>query len=691
MAMRGVTIQLLTLIVVSRGVVMAYPGQLDPSFGSQGVVSYPPGYASSLVIQPDGKLVAAGSGPTGGIAVRYASNGALDESFGSGGTATTDPLEYPTALLLQPDGKVVIAGGSDTRTEFELMRLDGAGAVDGAFGSAGVVRTPIGSGNAAVYAIALQPDGKIVAAGSVTSATGAFLGVARYETDGTLDGSFGEGGIVLTGVGGTGYYAPAAVAIQPDGRIVVASTTADPVVYYRALIVRYDTTGVLDSTFGTDGSSVLPGPEATYAVGVVLQPDGKIVAAADTIHGAVNFLLARWNPDGSPDATFGTGGTALGPLGRSGPFASALVQEADGNLIVAGTLYRHPITPTSQRVALTRYLPDGGLDASFGVDGNIVTSVAAEPHAAAAGDQHVVIAGFGVPAGTASFTLARYFTTGPPAQRCDLSPDPTVECDDGNPCTYDTCDVVTPICRHDPVSGSPCETGNECTIGVCDPEGTCVESVLGPIPCTDDGDPCSKDTCQPNYSSSPVTVQCTHEPDFDLACNGPLAPRDPRLSMFDVPGRTRARLFRFRWSHGTATKSDFGEPISGTSYRFCAWTFTPTDPPQGHTVLGVRIEAGSDCSESGCWTEREHGWKFHSRTGTPDGATRLLLSEGRLPGNARIDLKGVGPALALPALPLDPVSPQVFVQLDSSDGQCWGADLSEIVSNTSRHYYARSQ
>jgi len=202
--------------------------------------------------------------------------------------------DYGFSVALQPDGKIVVAGyaGGD----FALARYNSDGALDTSFGSGGKVTTDFGgSYHPDGFSVALQPDGKIVVAGYA----GGDFALARYNSDGALDTSFGSGGKVTTDFGGSdaGY----SVALQPDGKIVVAG--------YAGLdfaLARYNSDGALDTSFGTGGKVTTDfsgGRDVGYSV--ALQPDGKIVVAG---YAGVDFALARYNSDGALDTSFGSGG-----------------------------------------------------------------------------------------------------------------------------------------------------------------------------------------------------------------------------------------------------------------------------------------------------------------------------------------------------------------------------------------------
>ena len=178
-----------------------------------------------------------------------AAPGVLDPSFGTGSGEVTTPIGTSAgadAIVVQPDGKIVAAGGvvqSDSSQDFALARYEPDGTLDPTFGSAGIVQSPAGTASA----VALQPDGKIVAAGTASNQ----IRVARYNPDGSLDQSFGSGGVVTTAAGAFGSDAKALV-LQPDGKIVVGGDSSDGSATQFALI-RYDANGSLDATFGSGG------------------------------------------------------------------------------------------------------------------------------------------------------------------------------------------------------------------------------------------------------------------------------------------------------------------------------------------------------------------------------------------------------------------------------------------------------
>jgi uncharacterized delta-60 repeat protein len=213
---------------------------------------------------------------------RYDTNGSLDVSFNSTGTITTsiDKITYATDVAIQPDGKIIAAGfimSNNTATvrNFALARYNTDGSLDATFNSTGTVTTSIGPGSA-VSSVALQNDGKIVVAGYIASGpstTPTGFALARYTTDGKPDTTFNSTGTVTTSIGTSSGSSRA--IIQPDGKIVAVGFSSSGNGRSFAL-ARYNTDGTLDRTFNSTGIVVTPVGTDSYAYAVALQPDGKI-------------------------------------------------------------------------------------------------------------------------------------------------------------------------------------------------------------------------------------------------------------------------------------------------------------------------------------------------------------------------------------------------------------------------------
>lgn len=346
-------------------------GTLDAGFGTSGKVTTSIGAnrdaAYSVAIQTDGKIVVAGLSSDGTYnhiaVVRYTSVGVLDNTFDTDGIVTTvvgssDNPGY--SVVIQSDGKIVVSGYAHIglNDDFALVRYNSNGSLDTGFGTGGIVTTNFGSGVAAGNSIAIQSDGKIVVAGYYnTGGMANDFAVVRYNSDGSLDNAFDTDGKVTTAIGSAsdvGYSA----AIQADGKIVVAGyahigTTDD------FAVVRYTNTGALDNTFDTDGKVTTDfGTGADWGNSVALQLDGKIVVAGFGYSSSTKIALARYNSDGSLDNTgFGSGGKVTTAIGSSGDYGNSVALQSDGKIIVAGLSY---VNGSDADFAVVRYSGSSG-------------------------------------------------------------------------------------------------------------------------------------------------------------------------------------------------------------------------------------------------------------------------------------------------------------------------------------------
>ncbi|MFL6273632.1 MAG: hypothetical protein ACJ74G_00360 [Blastocatellia bacterium] len=406
--------------------VEAAAGDLDPTFGSGGKVTTDFGndydYASAIAIQSDGKPVAAGfsfaSGTDNNFALaRYNLNGTLDFSFGTGGKVTTDffgKSDVANDIAIQPDGKIVAAGGAlndTTGSDFALARYNSDGSLDTGFGSGGKVTTNFFRAGDTATAIAIQPDGKIVVAGSaLNDTTGSDFALARYNNDGSLDTSFGSGGKVTTDFFGDSDEART-IAIQSDGKLVAAGTIGKSGTVTDFALARYNLNGTLDVSFGTGGKVTTDFFGKNDGLGdIAIQPDGKIVAAGLALNetAGFHFALARYNSDGSLDTGFGSGGKVTTIFFGPGDLATTIAIQSDGKIVAAGYVFN-----STSDFALARLNNDGSLDASFGSGGKVTTDFFGSRDGVQAiaiqADGKIVAAGFTSVNNTGSdFALARY-------------------------------------------------------------------------------------------------------------------------------------------------------------------------------------------------------------------------------------------------------------------------------------------
>jgi uncharacterized delta-60 repeat protein len=346
-------------------------GTLDTSFGGDGKVTTDftraEDAAWGIAIQADGKIVAAGDAALGTgnsrfAVVRYNADGTLDTSFGGDGKVTTQFTRHddPVAgLAMQADGKIVVSGGAahdGPNSNFALARYNSDGTLDLTFGGDGKVTTDFVGRHDFANAVAIQTDGKVVAAGlagfSRTHGKGR-LALARYKPDGTPDSGFSSDGKLTTNFT-RGDDSVQGVAVQSVGSIVAVGIAAFATSNATFALARYTQTGILDGSFGGDGKvrTAFNG-NAAYAYDVVLQPDGKIVAAGVAAGLGDRFAIARYDTSGALDGTFSADGTRLTNFTSQSDFAYGLAQQADGNLVLAGGSGWGGSNP---KVALARYL-----------------------------------------------------------------------------------------------------------------------------------------------------------------------------------------------------------------------------------------------------------------------------------------------------------------------------------------------
>jgi uncharacterized delta-60 repeat protein len=316
-------------------------GALDSSFDGDGKVVTNFGnsddYALALAIQPDGKIIVAGhsfSQTSGGTALaRYNIDGSLDTTFNGTGKVIT-PVGRGTAVALQTDGKIVVAGDG-----FVIIRYNPNGSLDTSFDEDGIVITPLNGLTYGARGVAIQSDGKIVAAGDNRIAPdNAAFQLVRYKTDGALDTSFDGDGKVTTDF--DIYYDEAnTVAIQTDGKIVAAGFSEGSGVSAVYALARYNTDGSLDGSFDGDGKVTTSYSVNSGAIAVDIQSNGKIVAAGGCSDGSsVSSCMIRYNTDASLDTSFGTGGRVSTQIGANSQFYGATIQ-ADGKIVAAGPTF----------------------------------------------------------------------------------------------------------------------------------------------------------------------------------------------------------------------------------------------------------------------------------------------------------------------------------------------------------------
>ena len=356
-----------------------------------------------------------------GYAVEW-SDGTLDGSFATGGIARTNVQnssggDQGYAISIQADDKIVLAGSSDNGSsrDFAVARYLADGGPDGSFGTGGSVVTPLSSGDDEAYGVAMQADGRIVAVGRRWDGGVPHFAVVRYLPNGTLDGDFGSGGIVTTALS-TSHDTARGAAVQPDGKILVAGyVTTSGSSDTNFAVVRYLSDGGLDPDFGSGGVvtvSYSSGSDVAYSVAV--QPDGKIVVGGYAVlSGRTHVAVARLLEDGSLDPGFGTGGRATVAVGSSHADGYALALQDDGKIVVTGRAFNG----SNNDVVLVRLSSSGSVDGGFGTGGIVQTPVGTGHEYGQSvdvqGDGRIVVGGYTRTATAGDdFLLLRYLSDG---------------------------------------------------------------------------------------------------------------------------------------------------------------------------------------------------------------------------------------------------------------------------------------
>src|SRR5438094_5788098 len=428
------------VLIMSGQIAQAADGDLDPTAGTVGKVltdfDHSTDIANAVAVQTDGKLVVIGTTYINNdfsdedfAVARYNPDGTLDETFGVGGKVQTDFPDLAavaSSVVIQPDGKIVVAGGAfplfTFAGDFKVVRYNSNGSLDTSFGDGGIVTTTFPEGSYA-FDVALQPDGKIIAAGTVFVAfdpgesSDTDFALARYNPDGTPDATFGNGGQVSTDFFGLEDDA-FSVLIQPDGKIVTVGSANNPATYYDFAAVRYLSNGTIDTTFGIAGKVSTDFGDQNFdrAHSAALQRDGRIVAAGFAISqngGVQNFAVARYTSSGVLDTTFSRDGKTEIDFGSCCQSAYQVLLQSDGKIITVG--YANTEDSDSDFL-LARLNPRGSLDTTFGVGGKVRTSFGdlngGANGAALQSDGKIVAVGFQATFSNqwANFALARYLS-----------------------------------------------------------------------------------------------------------------------------------------------------------------------------------------------------------------------------------------------------------------------------------------
>jgi uncharacterized delta-60 repeat protein len=400
---------------------------LDQSFNGTGKVTTMIGNSDdrgrSVVIQSDGKIVVAGLSFNGSNTdfslARYYPDGTLDTTFNGTGVVITPIVSGSDSALsaaIQPDGKIVLAGFSDNASngfsDFAIARYNTNGTLDTTFGGTGFITTTVGDRFDTGYAVAIQSDGRIVVAGSAFSGSVGFA-LVRYNLDGTLDTSFNGTGKVITTFGpiGTNHAHAYSIALQSDGRIVLAGRRINNSNDDDFALARYNSNGTLDTSFnGTGKVTTSFNSFRDDANSVTIQPDGKIVAAGFSQRfsfGDIDFAIARYNPDGTLDTSFNGSGKVTTPVSGGADSAQGVAIQPDGKIVAAGYS-----SGSNTSFAAVRYDPNGTLDTSFNGTGIVTTAISSSSYGysvAIQTDGKIMVAGNSWTGANDDFAVVRYY------------------------------------------------------------------------------------------------------------------------------------------------------------------------------------------------------------------------------------------------------------------------------------------
>lgn len=336
-------------------------GTLDTDFLGNPISLQAIGETNALALQPDGKIllvttVGNRNSREHGLVARFNADGSPDRGFGNDGQRQLDVNELGTraftrlnAVAVQPDGGILVAGGTEVmvgdKEEFHAMvaRLGPTGILDSSFGMAGRQTMALGTNLGRFLALALQPDGKLVAIGQADQGFFSIAAFARFDSDGRIDNTFSTDGYLTIDLGDSSsgtqdFKTGASVVIQRDGKILVAGgASRDPET--RSCLVRLNSDGVPDATFGTNGVKIVPIGSGFFdaANAVALQPDDKFVVVGQAQTPTSNAYAARFHASAQIDLGF-AGGLATPPANTGDVTAhfQALALDADGRIVATG-------------------------------------------------------------------------------------------------------------------------------------------------------------------------------------------------------------------------------------------------------------------------------------------------------------------------------------------------------------------
>jgi|GEM_PF-2106634 len=404
----------------------AQPGTLDSSFGINGIATVEGfGFVRATALQPDGKIIVVGQPYDDNfiIVARFNTDGTPDEHFGHQGILHTNL--YPTHqfhpddatdVVVQPDGKIVVVGDGyyendygDYQVNVLVIRYNTDGSMDESFGDRGAVISDFGNSFDAADKVALQADGKIVVGGTSSFV---YYFVAVYNADGSADAGFGAGKGWIKGSLSEGPTHLTSLAVQQDAKIVISCNVND-----NASIVRFKMDGTRDSSFGVYGV-VKTDPTQHYEVkNIVIQPDRKIIAVGYSYPNITNLyttaIVLRYEYNGKYDTGFGEAGIVKMINDTANVSAKDIVLQEDGKILITGG-YSNGGIGTGILIRLNK---DGSLNDHFGNEGVVQTILTNLASLLIQPDGKVVARGSITTGSSFTYTLSRFKADNEPSPR----------------------------------------------------------------------------------------------------------------------------------------------------------------------------------------------------------------------------------------------------------------------------------
>ncbi len=342
-------------------------------------------------------------------------SGVLDTSFGNDGFVTTvisGTYNAANSTVVQPDGKIIVVGqaGEPATYKATAARYNTDGSLDTSFGNAGKLLIPIGNAKSYATDVALQADGKIIIAGYTFDNIITQGAILRLNEDGSFDTSFGNQGTVKITTAERNL--PESILILEDGKILIGGDNDESF-----SVLKLNNDGAFDLSFGVDGWAIAEFDRMSYIKEIALQADGKIVVGGFTINNNNNYEMAaaRFNVDGSIDSSFGSSGKLNFNVGNGNDFVEGVVVQSDGKIVLGGHKW---IQNNEQRhdFAMVRLNTDGSRDTSYGTNGvataQIVDGANYSRDIILQEDQKILLAGFTVKTGEYKFALLRFDVDG---------------------------------------------------------------------------------------------------------------------------------------------------------------------------------------------------------------------------------------------------------------------------------------